>query len=268
MKLTLVKKLASAAIGAALIGAATPTLALPTLTTPDGVVDPFGGFDWNSAGSAVVAGFAPVTGTAITTTYFANAVNVKLVGGANFPTPNLFPPVGTYEYTVRAIINETITCLNIACSSAAFTTTSGSWQVWYDTTPDSNLVTGAGITDGTLILAGTMNPGAAGVFIASATGGTGVFEFAGAVTFTNLAFINPALDTSNAVATLQFGTSTTGWTQPTSLPGAAGGTSALPAGAIIFQADGNQAFAVPEPAPLALAGLGLLLAGLSRRRRR
>jgi hypothetical protein len=277
--MTRFKKLATAMVGAALIGAAAPAVALPTLATPDGVADPFGGFDWNPSASAVVTGFAPVTGTIITTTYFANAVDINLLGGGIFATPNMFPPAGTYEYTVLAVITESVTCLIPGCASANFTTLGGSWAIWFDTSPDSNLVSGIGITDGTLLLAGDMNPGFAGNFTADGMGGgVGVFQFTGDVTFTNLAFIAPALNTSNAVATLQFGTSTTNWTAPSGLPAGGGGSTPFPVGAgcnvlsgpLCFQADGNQAFhVVPEPGTLALLAVGLLLvAGLGRRRQR
>jgi hypothetical protein len=256
------RKLASAALGAALVGLASGASAAVILTG-DGNREPFGGFDWAQEGSAVTSGFAPVTGTVISTTYWANAIAVNREGGGVLSTPNLSPfnPAGTYEYTVLATIQETVTCLNMSCSQAQFTATGGEFRIWYDTAPDSNLVTGAGITDGDLIIRGDIDPGPAGIFVANGSGGTGVFEFTGNVLFTNTMFINPELATSNAVATLQFGSSTTNWTPPTGTP-----LGAIPAGSLLFQADGNQAFQVPEPGTLLLGGLSLLLAGMGRRR--
>jgi hypothetical protein len=73
------------------------------------------------------------------------------------------------------------------------------------------------------------------------------------------------MDTSTAVATLQFGNTTTSWTPPTSEPGAGGGTQAIPAGSLAFQADGNQSFTattVPEPGTLLLLGGALLGLGV------
>ncbi len=259
------RKTASALLGAALIGFGSAASAA-VIITGDGPREPFGGFDWAQEGNAVTTGFAPVTGTQITTTYWANAISLNRAGGGVLSTPNLSPfnPAGTYEYTVLATITETVTCLNASCSQAQFTATSGTFDIWYDTSPDSNLVAGTGITDGALLISGNINPGPAGVFVANGAGGTGVFEFTGGVTFTNTTFINPELLSTNAVATLQFGSSVTNWTPPTGLPGGGG----IPAGALLFQADGNQAFAVPEPGTLALGGLSLLLAGMGRRRRR
>jgi hypothetical protein len=264
------KKLATALLGAALFGIGSAASAA-VIVTGDGARSPFGGFDWAQNGSAVTTGFAPVTGTNLTTTYWANAIAVNAESGGVLSTPNLFPfnAAGTYEYTVLANITETVTCLNASCSQAQFTATGGTFNIYYDTSPDSNLVSGSGITDGTLLISGDINAGPAGVFIAGAggTSGTGVFEFTGDVLFTNTTYINPALLSTNAVATLQFGTSTTNWVPPTGLPGGGG----IPAGALVFQADGNQAFEpgfiVPEPGTLALGGLGLLLAAAGRRRR-
>jgi hypothetical protein len=259
------RKLTTALLGAALVGFGSAASAAVILTG-DGNREPFGGFDWAQEGNAVTTGFAPVTGTVINTTYWANAISVTREGGGVLSTPNLSPfnSSGTYEYTVLATITETVTCLNASCSQAQFTATGGQFNIYYDTSPDSNLVTGTGITDGSLLISGNINAGPAGVFVANgAASGTGVFEFTGGVTYTNTAFINPALLATNAVATLQFGTSVTNWTPPTGIPGGGG----IPTGALLFQADGNQAFTVPEPGTLALGGLSLLLAGMGRRRR-
>lgn len=262
-------KLASALLGAALFGIGSAASAA-VIVTGDGPRSPFGGFDWAQEGNSVTTGFAPVTGTNIATTYWANAISVNSAGGGVLNTPGLFPfnAAGSYEYTVLATINETVTCLNASCSQAQFTATSGTFNIYYDTSPDSNLVAGTGITDGALLISGTIDAGPAGIFVSNGgTGGTGVFEFTGQVGFTNTTYINPALLSTNAVATLQFGTSTTNWTPPTGVPGGGG----IPAGALVFQADGNQAFQpgniVPEPGTLALGGLSLLLAAAGRRRR-
>ena len=264
------KHAVAALTGLGMLAAASSSLAIPTLsytTTNYGAFshDPWGGFDWNSAGSAVTNGFVPDGATVFTTEFWADAVNVQDPGGNNLAsalTANGVP--NGAEFTIQAFINETAVPLNATTSS--FTAVGGSYNIWYQATSNANLVTGAGITDGTLILSGSILPGFAGTFTALPVGGgTGIFTFLGTVDSTNNAFIDPDLLDTEAVSTIQFGSSTTAWTQPTSTP-----SGAIPAGALIFQADANESFnvAVPEPGMIALTSLGLFgLAGLKRRRR-
>ena len=248
---------------------ASPTLSYNTTNYGAFINDPFGGFDWNSAGSAVTSNFTPDGMTVFTTEFWADAVNVLDTGGSSLASaltagPGFDVPLGA-EFTIQAFIDETATLLNPV--TAAFTATGGTYNIWYQPTFNANLVTGAGITDGSLILSGSILPGFAGTFTALPVGGgTGIFTFLATVDSTNNAFINPDLLDTESVSTIQFGSSTTSWTEPTSTP-----SGAILAGDLIFQADANQAFtaaAVPEPGILALAGLGLFgLMGLKGHRR-
>ena len=273
-----IKRLAVAIGALGLVAAAAPGYATPTLTFQDGAstftVDPFGGFDWQSNATAVST--APVfDGTTVTTTtYLASAAKIKLAGGGDATLAGLST---AYEFTVKATILETQVCtawsglpFASTCLSALFTAVGGSFDIYYDNVADSNILTGIGFLDGTKIVSGSILPGIAGSFTVTGVGsGFGVFTFDSNVTYTNTdsmsdAFIAPELASSNALSTLQIGRTTTDWTAPTSWVEGGG----IPAGAIVFQADGNQTFSpVPEPASLALVGLSLMGLAASRRRR-
>lgn len=272
MKSALKRKLAGVGGALALSLAASASYALPTLLTPDGVVDPFGGFDWNEAGSSMVNGTIS-NGSNITTQFMANAIAINLAGGGVFPTPNMYPPAGTYEYTVFAQINETVSCVNVGAvcgPSANFTATGGTYWIFYDTTPDSNLVSGTGVTDGTQIIRGSINGGGGSfnlVNTPNGPGGIGSFFFTGTVDFTDPAFVS-SLNGSTAGATLQFGAATTNWTAPTgfALFPPSGGTQ--PITGLLLQADANQTFrALPEPGALLMLSTVLGIVGFASRRK-
>jgi len=274
-----IKKLAVALSTLGLLAVSGSGFAAPSLTFKDGAstfsVDPFGGFDWQSNATAIST--VPVFdgATVSTTSYLASAAKVKFAGGADAGLAGLS---SAYEFTVKATILETQTCaawsgapFASTCLLAVFTAVGGTFDIFYDNVADSNIVTGTNFLDGTKVLSGNILPGIAGTFTVTGAGsGIGVFSFDAATSFTETdsskdAYFNPNLDASNAVATLQIGGTTTDWTAPTSWVDGGG----IPAGGIVFQADGNQSFtaAVPEPATLALVGLSLLGLAATRRRK-
>lgn len=249
------------------------SFAAPVLTNSAGTFTNWGGFDWASNGTAVAVGYnsaMPVNGTdTFDMTYWSKATSILDTAGVTIDdaTAGLLAS-GGYEYTVIATFQEKATCNannGFACTNATFEVIGGTFQIYYGLTKNANQVTGAGITDGILLISGSISAQPGGAFDVIA-GGNAVLN--GTISYTNSTYIQPDLTSSIAATTLQIGGNVTGWVAPTSLPAAAGGTSALPAGTIQLQADANQTFAtsVPEPDSLALAGFALLAVGATARR--
>ena len=260
------KTLAAAlAIGAATIGSAGAT----TITNADGT-SAWSGFDWAQGGTAFTTGFTPVAGSNFTLTYFAWAVTLQDGITPFVPTHmdidanGVANPGKTYEYTIVATLNETVdNCIGTVCT---FDVNSGSFNIYYDTTPDANAKPGGlgtGFGDGVDIISGTVDALAGQTF--NLVSGFNATSLTGHVTTTNLTYINPTLDTTTATTTLQIGTAVTNWKNPGGFNGSA--FSGSPS-QVVFQADGNQNFtSVPEPGSLALLGVGLGLLGWTVRRK-
>lgn len=264
--------------GLALAGTAA-TAQAASITTYDGIFQgtygPFGGFDWASNGLAVSSGFTlTAAGQSVSTdlTFWASAATVVQPDQSPLINPSFGILNGDYEYTIAAQLTETAQCTADngfgLCTQANFILNSGTWNIYYDSAVNANRLAGTGFTDGTHILGGTFNPGFAGTFTATATGGTGSNTLSGLVTFQDLAYVSPALLNTIAGTELKFGSDRTdGGGAITATP--FGAVSCDRAGGVVcLQADANQSFsAIPEPGTLALLGLGLLGLGSIRRRK-
>jgi PEP-CTERM motif len=257
--------------------AAGAVLAAPSsaavLVTPDGNLSPWSGFDWEQGGTAFTSGFSGQNGDTFDLTVFAVAgslnqspigtfLGLKLDSNANGSSAG----AGFYEYTLVAKLNERVdSCTLTECK---FTILSGTFDIYFDPTlVDANAAAGAlgtGYTNGTKIISGTFGLQDGGTFTTSGNGSNST-TVQGNVTFTNGAFITPALSTTTATTTLQLGTAVTNWVNPGGFGGAAWGDGF---GEIVMQADANQNFAtVPEPATVGLLGVALAGLALTRRRR-
>lgn len=266
------KAFSAAALGFSLISMM-PAQAT-TITNTDGTFQ-WTGLDWDSNGTAYTTGYLPTVGQAFTIDAFAVAANLKN-GASNILGLKLdsnadgaSAGVGFYEYTLHLHLNETVLSCTAGGVSCTYAITNGTYQIYYDTTPEANALAGSlgtGFLDGALLLTGSIAAQSGGTFLGTSLGnGSGNVSILGTVDSTNGLFINPALSNTVAATTLQLGDA---FTNSYVSPGGFNGTpfSGGP-GNIIFQADGNQSFStVPEPESLALFGIAMLAGAASRRR--
>ncbi len=263
---------ALAASAAAYAGAGVAALT-PTIYNPDNPTGAsFVNFDEASNGTAFTTGFAPVAGTNFTLTYFADVAQVT-GGTASFAhidgDASKSIAGSTYEYTVVATLNETVT----SCSSATvcnFHINGGNFNVYFDnnTGTFANNAGGTGFNDGLLQLSGTIAASTADQTFNTAAG-FNVTAVIANVSYTDTnpadpAHITPNLASATTVSTLQIGAF------QTAPPATGYNGTAFTSSNVVFQADGNTAFAtaVPEPGSLALLGLGAAALGLRLRRRK
>lgn len=245
----------------------------PTITNSDGVLSPFGGFDYASGAVAWTNGFAPVLDKEFTMTYIGNAVSIFDTSGTAMYSPKLdasangtsIPPADAYEYTIVASLTEKVASLDFANSSASFYVTGGTFTIYYGS-PDANQATGLGYVNGTKILSGYVFASPSADTFNNVTGGKATLF--GQVTYTNSAYVAPDMLGTNLFSTLQLGSGITGFVTPSGFDYDGDGTATALNAEVIFQADANQSFTqVPEPASAVLVGLGLLGLGALRRRK-
>lgn len=117
-------------------------------------------FDWipgNALAKDAIGGTPDANGDITFTTYFQASLGLFIR-----PDGPARTVLDDTEITVQATIVETGS--GVGGAAASFTSVSGTYKIFYDTTVDANDITGNGYGDGTLILEGTINPGGTGVF--------------------------------------------------------------------------------------------------------
>lgn len=252
----------------------------------DGVVTNINGFDVYSQGSAaffngatqLAPNGATVVAGDIITTYYQGIVNGFNPGVA---APNLnWPgqPTGNYQLTVAAVFQEVV--LSAGPGFAVLQPLNGSGQigVFYDNVAANfaNIAAGTGFTDGTLVALGSVGITLPNSFFTDGITASGNATINGPLSFAQLGStapdvvgFMPIVPTGyTSSTTLQFGPDQgTDWQTSNFFDGNGPWTSVAVNPADTIRADANSNLTIPEPATLALMGLGLIGLGFSQRRR-
>lgn len=242
------------------------------------------GFDWSSSGSGLATTLGP-WGTVPTTQpfYFDFYYQANLVGVTDpAGQPLTFPDLNsTFEYTVVAKVSEkgwiTPNAILPNVYDGLFLTTGGEWYMYNDTNPNSNVASGFGFDDGTLVASGSIDPNQITTFQANLNTnlGIGSTTLFGLVDYKNPAYLDiasiifdfriegmlnyPPLDST----TLSFFDGRAGEGNLLRYPN----TGNIPITDLKLKVDGSSKFSVPEPSTMLLMGAGLLGLGMYGRRR-
>lgn len=282
MKLNSLKAVcAAAAMVFSLAGGSAQAAPQLTIADDNAPLAVFGGFDWASGGAGFTMGVQQAAANFQTGgdasfkfeyTSWANAITDP--DGIPLDTANLDNIANGvknankhYEFTLKSQLNLVITNLidlGGGLTAVEFKLTGGNWDVHYDTNANAKAVVGAwtGFNDGPVVLNGNWlaSPDS---YIFNPTTVAGLsLSLKGIVIGTDPIYVTPdmastVLDSNVKLAPVS------GLALPSSIDG-----TSIGANEFVFKVDGDQYFfPVPEPMSLLLAGLGLVAAGATTRRK-
>lgn len=214
-----------------------------------------------------------------------NAVITPLLSNPNNP---ITPAAGGYQLTLAATFTEVVT-FAVPGLATLQPLDGGRVSVFYDDsslsgtfiTDTAGILAGTGFTDGMVILDGKLAGTLSTLFTTDGITASGSVNLRGPLTVAQQGVVDPANsgadvvgfipdapDAFSAQTTLQFGPPEgTGFQTNSFFDNANGWTTVAAIAARTVRTDGNVNLQIPEPATLALVGLGLAGLGMSLRRR-
>jgi hypothetical protein len=251
------------------IGSADYTAAPTSPSNDEDKVGPFSTYDFGT-GVVLLKDMGTVGSVTSYDGYYQSFVTKHELFGATVAAPKLD---STYELTAQATFSETVT--KLSAKTSEILVTGGTFNLYFDTTPDRNFNTDSGFGGDDILLSGTILSGEGSATTSVVNGVTQVSGSTDLIiridAYNHSVFDPDTIVAGQSIFTLRLNN---GLDAPfispiTSVMGVAYSDSdSNPlTGDLKFSADGNIALAVPEAETWAMMLAGLGLVGLQLRRK-